>query len=87
MCIRWRSVVRTHRDNVSWPINGRSESASAVISDVSFTGLYNGQCLFVDVVSFLGARGFGVHAFGAETARGVPLTQADVLFLRGATSS
>jgi FkbM family methyltransferase len=62
------------------------DSASAVICEVSFTELYHGQCLFGDVVSFLGARGFGVHAFGAETARGMPLVQADVLFLRAATA-
>lgn len=62
-------------------------SASAAICEVSFTELYHGQCLFADVVSFLGAHGFGVHAFGAETARGMPLAQADVLFLRGAATS
>ena len=57
-------------------------AASAVICEVSFVELYEGQCLFVDIVGLLASRGFGVHAFGAETARGVPLVQADVLFVR-----
>lgn len=57
-------------------------TASAVICEVSFVELYEGQCLFGDVVTFLAGHGFGVHALGAETARGVPLVQTDVLFVR-----
>lgn len=56
--------------------------AKALIVEVSFVELYKGQCMFAQVCSFLDAYGFGLHAFGATTALGKPIAQADVLFLR-----
>jgi FkbM family methyltransferase len=55
--------------------------ASALLTEVSFVTLYKGQCLFSDVVSFLGENGFLVYAFGTGTALGKAAWQADVLFL------
>jgi FkbM family methyltransferase len=54
---------------------------SALLTEVSFVELYKGQCVFNDVVAFLGENGFLVHAFGARTVLGKPVWQADVLFL------
>jgi FkbM family methyltransferase len=61
---------------------GALSFAKALICEVSFVELYEGQCLFGDVVAFLAARGFAVSAFGRETATGTPVVQADVLFLK-----
>ena len=58
--------------------------AKAVISEVSFREFYRDQCRFEDIVAFLAANSFQVHAFGARTALGKALEQADVLFLRQA---
>ena len=55
---------------------------SAIISEVSFRPFYKGQCLFEDVVLFLHEHGFRLAAFGASTALGVELDQADVLFMK-----
>jgi Methyltransferase FkbM domain len=54
----------------------------AVIAEVSFKEFYAGQCRFEDVVAFMSANEFSVHAFGARTACGKALSQTDVLFLR-----
>lgn len=55
--------------------------ASAIIAEASFREFYAGQALFGDVVSFLNARGFVLHALGRSTAIGRPLVQTDALFL------
>lgn len=54
----------------------------AVLCEVSFREFYTGQPLFADVVAFLGARGFALHALAEGTALGVPLVQADAIFLK-----
>lgn len=56
--------------------------ATAVIVEVSFREYYSGQCLFSDVCSFLGTRGFELCALSVSTPLGRPLDQADVLFVR-----
>jgi FkbM family methyltransferase len=57
------------------------ERASAVLTEVSFRELYQGQCLFHDVVGFLAERGFALHALGRRTVLGNPLLQTDALFV------
>ena len=58
-------------------------SVDAVLSEVSFVEFYDEQCLFGDVVAFLGKRGFRVRAFGAKTTLGKRILQTDVLFEKG----
>jgi FkbM family methyltransferase len=57
-------------------------SVSWVLSEVSFSTLYEGQPSFSEYVTFLATLGFEVYAFGQSLERGVPLIQADVLFHR-----
>lgn len=57
------------------------DHASAVLVEVSFRELYEGQCLFHDVVAFLAEHGFTLHALGHGTALGRPLVQSDALFI------
>jgi FkbM family methyltransferase len=57
-------------------------SARAVLCEVSFREFYTGQPLFTEVVEYLGARGFTLHALAEDTALGAPLAQADALFLK-----
>ena len=59
---------------------------TAVIAEVSFSEFYENQCLFHDVVTYLGANGFALHALGHSTPTGKPLVQADALFTRIASS-
>lgn len=54
----------------------------AVIAECSFKQFYKAQCHFDNVVGHLATHGLFVHAFGARTAVGKPLVQADVLFTR-----
>lgn len=56
-------------------------SASAVITEVSFVEIYQGQPLFADIVAFLKDHGFLAQAFGFRTPTGQLIKQADVLFL------
>jgi FkbM family methyltransferase len=58
------------------------KSTTAIVTEVSFLELYEKQCLFHDVVQFLAAQGFGITAFGAQTALGCRVFQSDVLFER-----
>ena len=57
-------------------------AARAVLCEVSFREFYAGQPLFADVLAFLRARGFALHALGEGTALGAPLVQTDALFLK-----
>jgi FkbM family methyltransferase len=57
-------------------------AARAVLCEVSFAAYYEQQALFPDVLAHLGERGFRLLAFGAATALGAPLQQADALFVR-----
>ncbi|MBE0612751.1 MAG: FkbM family methyltransferase [Burkholderiales bacterium] len=54
----------------------------ALIVEVSFVKLYENQCTFPELCSFLEEQDFRIHAFGASTPVGTPLVQADVLFLK-----
>ncbi|HEY1763626.1 MAG TPA: FkbM family methyltransferase [Opitutaceae bacterium] len=56
--------------------------ARAVLCEVSFRSFYQGQAEFADIVAFLAARGFSLHAFGPSLVPGRPLAQADALFTR-----
>jgi FkbM family methyltransferase len=56
--------------------------ARALIVEVSFVELYENQCEFPEMCSFLAEQGFRIRAFGVSTPLGRPLIQADVLFLR-----
>jgi len=58
------------------------QRAKAVLCEVSFVPLYEGQCLFADVVTFMSANGFSLRAFALETRTGVALEQTDVLFVK-----
>ncbi len=58
------------------------QHARAVLCEVSFAKFYEGQPLFHEVVAFLGARGFSLHALGESTPLGILLVQTDALFLR-----
>jgi FkbM family methyltransferase len=56
--------------------------AKALITEVSFVPLYEGQCLFHDLVSFLAEQNLFVCAFGFGTMLGKRLVQTDVLFVK-----
>ena len=58
------------------------QCAKAVLCEVSFVPLYEGQCLFADVVTFMSASNFSLRAFALETRTGVALEQTDVLFVK-----
>jgi FkbM family methyltransferase len=58
------------------------QRAKAVICEVSFVPLYEGQCLFADVVTFMSLAGFSLRAFALETRTGIALEQTDVLFVQ-----
>jgi FkbM family methyltransferase len=55
---------------------------AAVITELSFAQFYEDQCLFHDVVTFLGANGLTLNALGHSTPTGSTLVQADALFTR-----
>ena len=55
--------------------------ARAVLTEVSFVELYQGQCLFHDLAGFLAERGFHLWALGERTALSRPLLQTDALFV------
>ncbi|MCC6414398.1 MAG: FkbM family methyltransferase [Opitutaceae bacterium] len=57
-------------------------AARAVICEVSTRRFYERQPLLGEVLSFLEARNFHLHAFGANMEPGAPFAQADALFLR-----
>lgn len=57
-------------------------STRAIICEVSTQQFYAGQALFGDVLSHLEARGFHLHALGANLIPGAPFSQTDALFLR-----
>jgi FkbM family methyltransferase len=61
-------------------------SVKAVITEVSFSEYYQGQCFFHEVVEFLAGRGLFVTALGVNTPTGSPVNQTDVLFTRPARS-
>ena len=61
---------------------GTLRMVEAIISEVSFEELYEGQCLLHQLASWVSERGFDLHAFGVTTPLGQPLVQTDVLFLR-----
>jgi FkbM family methyltransferase len=67
-------VLRGARDTL--------DRARAVIAEVSFVELYQYQCFFHEIVSFMADRRFRLHALGTGTAVGAPLVQTDVLFLK-----
>ncbi len=54
----------------------------AILCEISFGEYYSGQPPFAEIVAFLAAHGFALHALGEGTALGRPLVQADALFLR-----
>lgn len=56
--------------------------AKALIVEVSFVELYENQCTFPELCSFLEQHDFRVRALGASTPIAAPLVQADVLFMR-----
>jgi FkbM family methyltransferase len=58
------------------------QHAQALILEVSFRELYEGQCLFHDVVEFCGPHGFYLSAVADDIAAGQRLVQTDVLFER-----
>ena len=58
------------------------KAAKAVLSEVSFSEYYAGQCLFHDLANFLADAGLFVRAFGLCTPTGRPVAQTDVLFMR-----
>jgi Methyltransferase FkbM domain len=57
-------------------------STKAVIAEVSFEEFYQGQCLFHEVLGFLGEHDLFLAALAVGTQTGSPLKQTDVLFLR-----
>jgi FkbM family methyltransferase len=56
--------------------------AKALIIEVSFLELYERQCTFPEICSFLDKKNFRIHAFGISTPLGKPLVQTDVLFMK-----
>jgi FkbM family methyltransferase len=58
------------------------QQAKYIISEVSFVEYYSKQCLFEDIVAFLGEHKFRVCALAVRTHVGEPLSQTDVLFGR-----
>jgi FkbM family methyltransferase len=66
-------------------LKGAPESlahAKAIIAEVSFREYYERQCLFHELVHHLADAGLFLAMLGEHTQKGVPLRQADVLFLR-----
>ena len=55
--------------------------ARAVLTEVSFVEIYQGQCLFHELARHLAERGFRLCALGEQTDLGKPLLQADALFV------
>ena len=67
-------------------LKGAPESlthSKAIITEVSFREYYERQCLFHELVHKLANAGLFLAMLGKHTQKGVPLRQADVLFLRG----
>jgi FkbM family methyltransferase len=62
-------------------------AARAVLMEVSFVEIYQGQPLFEDVVRYMADAGFRLHALSVATGLGQALVQTDVLFLATADSS
>lgn len=58
------------------------KSADAVLAEVSFQEIYQGQCLFHEVAAFLSGHGFVVYALGHGTVIDRPILQTDALFLK-----
>jgi FkbM family methyltransferase len=56
--------------------------ASSVLTEVSFTELYSGQCLYHEVAALLAQSAFHAYAFGHSTPVGKPLLQIDCLFVK-----
>ncbi len=54
----------------------------AVLLEASFQNLYEGQCRFDELVSWLAQAGFFLRALSHGTALGRSLIQTDVLFVR-----
>lgn len=59
-------------------------AASAVIAEVAFVELYEGQPMFHDVVRFMADHGLFVAAMGMNAVPGAKLLYADLLFVRTA---
>ena len=57
------------------------EESCAVLTEVSFREFYEAQCAFEDVVTFLAEHEFTLFALGQGTTTGLPLSQADALFV------
>lgn len=55
--------------------------SSAVLTEVSFFEIYEGQCLFHEVTRFLSDSGFHLVALGCGGNVPVPLLQTEALFL------
>ena len=56
--------------------------ARAVLTEVSTRSFYENQALFGDILTYLEASGFRLHALGANVTGGAPFAQTDALFLR-----
>lgn len=57
-------------------------TAKAVISEVAFVELYEGQHAFHEIVAFLAGHGLFVSAMGTSAVPGTKLLYADLLFVR-----
>lgn len=62
-------------------------AAKAVIVEVSFVEIYQGQPLFADVVRYMADEGFRLHALSVATPLGQALCQTDVLFVAAPDSA
>jgi FkbM family methyltransferase len=56
--------------------------AQALICEVSFRPLYQGQPYFFELIEFLGRRRFHPYALSVDTLLGAPLFQTDILFIK-----
>jgi len=56
--------------------------ASAVIAEISFDEMYDGQCLAHDVSIYLDRAGFKLLSMSLSTPLGTRLVQTDALFMR-----
>jgi len=58
------------------------KKAKAIICEVSFVEIYENQCMFNDVVTWLASHDFYQRAIGMNTPLGESLEQSDILFMR-----
>lgn len=57
-------------------------AAKAVISEVAFVELYEGQHMFHDIVNFMASHGLFVTSMGMNALPGTKMLYADLLFVR-----